>query len=481
MVSKSSVFKNTLALSVPNILNPMISFVLVLVISRYQGVEGLGEYSLVLSYFSVFSTIAGLGLASLIVREVARRPENIHRFLFNAAVFGTLSSLISLLLMNVVVWSMGYGEELVRAAFVCSLSMVVSTTIAYGEAIFRSVEKSEYIAATYIVENVVRVGSCVLLLLHGYGIVALFAAILGSRIFGFLLIFVFYVRVLGMPGMTLDREILRLLARESATFLSIAIFSTLHLSLDQIMLSKLKSVESVGVYSAADRLLHMCKMLPLAFSAAMLPLFTKEFVSGLQFLRAPVIQSLKYVSLGTLPIVVGTVVLADGFILLIYGEEFHSSILVLRLHIVSLIPFSIAYILAPVLIATNNQVVDLKINIFAAVINFFLNLALIPVLAEIGAVLATLITIIVFNELQIRYVRQHLFSIPLAAFMGRAALASVCMGAVTYVLRDWNLLSNIGISAMVYSLLVVLFRAVSLEEIRIFARFILIDRMREDR
>ena len=38
-----SVFKNTLALSVPNVLNPFISFILVLVISRYMGVKGLGQ------------------------------------------------------------------------------------------------------------------------------------------------------------------------------------------------------------------------------------------------------------------------------------------------------------------------------------------------------------------------------------------------------------------------------------------------------
>lgn len=478
MSSKTSILRNTLALSLPNVLNPMISFVLVLLISWYRGVEGLGEYSLILSYFGIFSTVASLGLADLIVREVARRPEKVHRYLFNAGLFGTISSLVSFVLMNVVVWQMGYQEELVQAALVCSLALVISSAVAYSKAIFRSVEKSEYIAVTFVIENIVRVAACVLVLLLGYGIVALFAAILASRVFGLLLILVFYVRVLGKPGMTLDREILRLLVRESPTFFSIAIFSTLHLSLDQIMLSKLKNVEAVGVYSAAGRLLHICKMVPVAFAAALLPFFTREFASGFQNLRNTVIRSLKYLAVGTLPVVVGTVVLADGIILMIYGEKFHASIPVLRLHIVSLIPFSIAYVLAQVLIATNNQVVDLKINMVAAAANFALNLALIPFLAEIGAVLATLFTIIVFNELQIRYIRQHLFAIPFQAVMGRALLAALCMGAITYALRDWNIFLNIGISALVYFVLVILFRAVSSEELREFAKIILANRMK---
>ncbi len=478
MASKFSIFKNTLALSIPNVLNPMISFVLVLFISRYRGVEGLGEYSLILSYFGVFSSLASLGLADLIVREVAREPESVHRFLFNAGVFGAASSMVSLVLMNLVVWLMGYRTELIQAAMVCSLALVVSTAIAYGEAIFRSVEKSEYIAVTYVVENIVRVGACLIVLLCGYGIVPLFVAILGSRIFGFLLLLIFYVKVLGSPGMVIDRDILRLLSRESATFFSIAIFSTLHVGLDEIMLSKLQSVEAVGVYSAAGRLLHICKMVPVAFAAALLPFFTKEFASGLSSLRPSVLQSLKYLTLGALPVVVGTVVLADGFILLIYGEKFQASIPVLRLHIVSLIPFSMAYILAQVLIATNNQVVDLKINIAAAVINFSLNMVLIPFYSVVGAVVATLITIIIFNELQIRYIRKHLFSIPLLSNMGRAMLAAGGMGVATFALRDWNIFLNIGISALVYGVLVFICRAVTLDEVRELAEILLDDRLK---
>ena len=464
MGNGKSILKNTLALAIPNILNPIVSFVLVLAISRYLGVEGLGQFSLVLSYIGIFATLASLGLADLVVREVARRPQEAHVFLFNSGLFGTLSSLAALVLMDILVAAMGYEAQVVQAAFICSFSLVASTAITYLEGIFRSFEKAEYVAFTYVVENIGRVGSCVLLLLMGYGIVALFIAILASRIFACVLMFGFYLKVIGIPECTFNWDTWRMLARESATFTSIAIFSTIHLSLDQIMLSKLKSVEAVGIYSAADRLLDMCRTLPLAFAAALLPFLTKEYSVSKERLRRLSIYSTRYLLIGSLPIVAGTAILADKMIALIYGPEFAASGPVLRLHIFSLIPFSLVFFLAQLLIATDNQRVDLAVNIVAAGINFLLNLVFIPILAELGAVLATLITVLIFNQLQWWYIRKHVFSIPIFNLLPKALLATGIMGVVTYLLREWNLFFNVAVSGGVYFVLLFLLKTLSPEE-----------------
>lgn len=466
MESRTSIFKNTIALAIPNILNPLISFALILVISRYLGVEGLGQYSLILSYFGLFATLGALGLADLVVREAAKRPQDTHLLLANAGIFGTFSSIAALVGMDLLVWAMGYGRELLQAAIVCSLALVASTAVSYLEAIFRSKEKSEYVALCFLLENVVRVALCVGLLLLNFGIVTLFSAVLASRIFGLGVMLSFYVRTFGRPSWKYNREIWRMLSSQSATFASIAIFSTIHVSIDQILLSKLKSIESVGIYSAADKLLTICKTLPVAFASALLPVLTRASASGEDEFREILTKSLGYILLVILPIVVGTVVLADKFIGLIYGQKFALAGPVLQLHILSLVPFSMVFILAQALIATDNQAVDLKINIAAAIINFVLNLAFIPSLAEIGAVLATLLTIIIFNQLQNLYIKRRLLKISFIGLYVKPLLASLTMGLVTYILREWNIFLNIGVSALVYIGMVLMVKALSPEEIR---------------
>jgi len=472
MGSTSRLVKNVIALWTPNILNPAVSFILILFISRYLGVEGLGTYSLILSYFGIFVTLAGLGLGTLVVREAARNLGQAHTFFANAALFGAVSSLAAIIGMIAFVWLMGYSNDVLQAAVLCSFSLFPSTAVSYMESMFRAFEKAEYIAIVYLSENTLRVGSCLILLFYGFGIVPLFVAILGTRLFAGLFMFWCYVKALGRPEFRFKPEIWRLLGREAATFASIAIFSTVHLHVDQIMLSKLKGLESVGIYSAADRLLDFCRALAVAFSAALFPVLAKQYVKGIGELRELTIRSLRYIMLGAIPIAIGTAILANNIVTLIYGHKFMAAVPVLTLHIFSLIPFSMVYFLAGVLIVTDNQRVDLGINVLAALLNIGLNLVLIPHLAEMGSVLATLITVIVFNQLQNWYIKQRLFPIPFPELFYKVLLAGGIMGGVTFWLRDWNLLLNVAISAVVYTSLVVLLGAVTSNEIEAVKKII---------
>jgi len=465
-MSRSSIFRNTLALFVPQILNPAISFVLVLMISRYLGVAGLGKYALIFSFIGIFTSLANMGLGTLVVREVARKPEKAHLFFLNAAAIGSVSSLLMVVAMNFTVAVMGYERDVVQASWIFSFSLVASTIICFMEAIFRAEERSHYVALTYVLENIVKVALCLCLLITGYGIVALFASILFSRVLGLSLMFWFYARVFGLPRARFDFDIWRLLAREAPTFTSIAIFATLHLNLNQIMLSKLQDLYAVGIFSAADRLLGICITIPVAFGAALLPSLTRRHLSGMEELKSLTADSLRYMYLVNLPIVIGTFILADQIIVLIYGQKFAAAGMVLRIHILSLIPFSTVYLLAQVLMATDNQRVDLKINIAGAMLVFVLNLILTPTLGVMGPVLATLVTIVIFNQLQYWYIRSSLFTVSFPRLGAKALFAALTMGLVTYTFREWNLFVNVGISAAVYFFLIVVLRAVSRDELQ---------------
>ena len=460
-----TIIHNTLALAIPNVLNPIISFLLVLVISRYIGVEGLGEYSLVLSYLAIFSTLASMGLGDLCVREVAKESSQAHTYLVNAVTMGILSSIVAIVAMNVMIVAMDYESEIIWAGAVCSFSILPSTAIVFMEAIFRSLEKSYFVAITFVIENIVRVGICVLLILTGHGVVPVFTAILATRIFGMLLMFFFYVRVNGFPRAAFNMGILQLLIAEAPTFASIAIFSTIHLSVDQIMLSKLQSLQAVGLYSSADRLLSICKTIPVAFSSALLTFFSKELITSKGNLRGLCINSLRFTAIIVFPVVIGTCVLADKFILLLYGSEFAVAGSILQIHIISLIPFSMVYILAQVLIATNNQRVDLAINVAAALVNVLLNFLLIPIFGTMGAVVATLVTIVLFNQAQYWYIQKQLFSLPILDAMHKPLVASIMMGIFTFLLKEQSIILTITASAAVYGVLLFLTKTLKVEEI----------------
>jgi O-antigen/teichoic acid export membrane protein len=463
----AGVFRNTFALLVPNLLNPLVSFLLIVFISRYLGVGELGQYSLVLSYLSLAAIFSSMGLTTLLVRHISRRPEEAHVLVFNASIFGAFSSAASVLAMNLAVVLVGYDREVIQAALVCSFSLLISTPINYLEGVFRSFEKSRYIAFAYVTENLLRVGTCVVLLRSGSGIVALFGVSVACRVFALILMLYFYRRTVGRITFQVRKDILQLFAKEAPTFASIAFFSSIYLGIDQIILSKLKGILSVGIYSAADRLLQITKTLPLAFSAALLPLLSREFAAGPKQLQALTILGIRYIFLGTAPIIVGTAILSTSIITTIYGDKFAAAAAILQLHIFSLLPMGIALLLAGVLIASDNQRIDLRINIGAAIVNVGLNFLFISLFSAWGAALATLLTMTLFCMVQYSYIRKYLFHIPVTRTAVKAMIASIGMGMLTHIFKEWNLFGNIIISAIIYIILLIVLRAINKEELDI--------------
>lgn len=476
MGPRDSLLRNTLALLIPNAVNPFLSFLLVLVISRYLGVEGLGEYSLLLSFSLIFTTVASLGLGDLVVRQVTRKPEDVHSFFLNCVLFGLASSLLAMCAMNLLIFAMGYNQEVMQAAFVCAFSLIPATAIRYIESIFRAVERSEFIAAGFVVENTLRVVLCIPLVLYGYGIITVFLAILFTRVIGFCFMFYCYIQINGVPRWTLKPEVWLLLLKEAPTFTGIAIFSTLHLNMANLMLSKLQSIEAVGIYSAAGRITSIFETIPLAFALAVLPMLTRKSSSGMDDLKESSVLSLRYIFLAVFPMVAGVMVLGDEIILLIYGNKFASAGAVLKLQAVTMIPLSMVVILARLLIATDNQKVDLLINLAAVITSFVLNYLLIPKFGEMGAVSAVLLTIVIFNHLQYIYIRRLLFKIPFWHILKNPLLAALGMSVGTLLLKDWNIFVNIALSALVYCLLLIVLKEFSPEEMVDLKRFLGFDK-----
>jgi O-antigen/teichoic acid export membrane protein len=468
----ANLFKNTFALLVPNLLNPLISFVLIVFISRYLGVGELGQYSLVLSYLSLAAIFSSMGLTSLLVRQISRKPEEAHVLVFNASIFGAFSSAVAVLAMNLAVILVGYDREVIQAALVCSFSLLISTPINYLEGVFRSFEKSQYIAFAYVTENLLRVGTSIVLLRRGSGIVALFGVSVACRVFALIPMLYFYRRTVGRMDFQIRRDILRLLAREAPTFASIAFFSSIYLGTDQIILSKLKGMVSVGIYSAADRLVQITRTLPLAFSTALLPLLSREFAAGLKQLQALTILGIRCIILGIAPIIVGTAILSPNIITNIYGDKFAAAAAILQLHIFSLLPTGIAFVLAEVLIASDNQRIDLRINVGAAIVNVGLNFLFISLFSAWGAALATLLTMTLFCIVQYNYIQKYLFCIPVTSIAVKAMIASLAMGILTHILMELNIFINILFSSIIYAILVIVLGAVNINELYILKEFI---------
>ncbi len=71
----------------------------VIILARYLAPEGFGLLAFALSFAGLFGMLPGFGMGSLSVRNVAREPEQLSRFLLNGLIVKTALAALTLLII----------------------------------------------------------------------------------------------------------------------------------------------------------------------------------------------------------------------------------------------------------------------------------------------------------------------------------------------------------------------------------------------
>jgi len=121
--------------------------------------------------------------------------------------------------------------------------------------------------------------------------------------------------------------------------------------------------------------------------------------------------------------------LADYCIVWIYGSTFQEAALVLRLLAWTIIPYSLACILAQILFSTNHQALDLRVNIIATSVSIGLNILVIPVWGAMGAACVSMLSMTLYASVQYFYVSTRIVN---------PALISVCIKMGLVGLGGWT-------------------------------------------
>jgi O-antigen/teichoic acid export membrane protein len=66
----------------------------IVVVTRYLGTAGYGQYSLALTYIQLFGVLADAGIYTIVVRELAKRPQDTGKLVGNALALRLLLALV---------------------------------------------------------------------------------------------------------------------------------------------------------------------------------------------------------------------------------------------------------------------------------------------------------------------------------------------------------------------------------------------------
>jgi O-antigen/teichoic acid export membrane protein len=462
-----AVLKNTGYLALAETARPALSFLLILVIARILGRDGMGSYTIVLTFTGLFELIATLGVGPIIVRGIASDPSRISYYVNGAIGVALLASAIVPPVMLIVLNALNYPPDIALGVRLLTWTLLISILRQYALSICEGLQNMRLRAVLSVADTAGRLITGTFMVIEGHGVLGIIEGMILVRVIIVGLAFLIIVR---HANLIFD---FGLMFRSSAglalaglPFLFTTIASAAFWSVNTLMLSKLSSVGDVGIYNAGSRITDILKTFIFSYQIALLPMMSASFVRSRAQFRQECNVSIKYLALLTIPMATGISVLAPRIIHLIFGNKFNASIQVLQVLSWTVCLFSIAMVFARALIASHNQMLDMYCNVVALIVNVVLGWILIHSHGPLGAAIAILVSLATFGLLEYWLVARKLFKPEVIVPLLRACGASMAMGLVIIHLKHMPLVVVILVGSVVYLTTLVCMGSFSPSEMR---------------
>lgn len=446
------IIKNTFLLLISQIVSIGFGFVFTMITARYLGTGGFGLLSFALAFNGILGVISDLGLSSLTTRNVSRDNELASTYIGNTIPLKLLLVIINFIFVMIIMNVSKYPSETTKIVYLIALSTIFSAFTNIFTSIFQAFEKMEYTSLIRILNSILMLIGAVIAIKQKFSVIEFasiyfivnFIILLISSIICSLKFVVFKIEI--------DWNFWMNSLKESAPFWFASIFAVIYYRIDMVMLSMIQNDAAVGLYAASYRLIDALSVIPSAFMGAMFPIFSKLYIHSKNSMALTFQKAYKILLVLAIPIGIGTTILADKIILIIYGKDYTLSILVLQILIWASVLSFINWTPSTLLNSVNKQRTLMVITLIGTIINILLNFLLIPKMSYVGAAAATVASEFVVGLLMSSYIKNFCNTLwnNLVMTIIKSLTSGLIMGIFLIAFKQYSIFYLIPIAGIIY-------------------------------
>ncbi len=434
---KSNFVYNLLNTSL-GILFPLISFPYA---SRILMAERIGEVNFFQSIIQYVLLLTSLGIPMYAIREIAKVRDNValrNKTLLEILILNLILTVLGYCIIFIIVMTVDKVQVNVPLFLILSLSIILTTVGC--DWFYQGVEDFKYITIRGIV---VRSLALILLFLLVkteqdvlYYAICITVGSLGGNIFNFVRL-TKYVKFSELVSNDLKpfrhiKPVLRIFV--------LNLIISIYVNLNVVMLGFMKNNESVGLFTSATKLTQVILSVVTSLGAVLLPRMS-NMISNNQMLEFRELsqKSLDFISVITLPIVFGLIILSDFIIPIFCGDTYSDAILTLQILAPVIILIGVSNVLGiQILYPQGKENIVIFSTILGALVNVILNLWLIPLYSQNGAAVATLFAELVVT-ITMCIIGKRLIGVKWKKRYTGYFTASIIMMGLIYLIKQINL------------------------------------------
>ncbi len=465
------ILQNILTMGSSKIFTMASSVVLALVLPRFLGDVNLGKFAFAVAYTGFFGLATNLGIGTYLTKEVARNPSRMAAYAQNAIIvrlpMAALAAVLGITLINL----LGYDELTRRTVYVLFLNMTLMTIYDIVLASFQGLQEMRPLAVSQVVLKIVNSALVTGLLITGHGPIEV--AIASGLSVGIGLA----VALLVYPGrvklhVSIEPSLWRALVLGGLPFFVWKASNVVYARVDILMLSAFAHDAVIGWYSTAYRIISIYGFIPVIIMTVVFPALSVAATKDLREFNTIARRAMQAVLIGTVPIAVGTILLSDKLMGLLYPPEFSRSVPILVILALNIPLVGADMIIGTALIARDKQRQWAMVGISAAFFNPAMNVVLIPLTQSaygngaIGAATATLLTAMYLMAMGLRLLPRGVFDSTTLSTALRTVGAALLMAGPVWITRDMPIVVPVAVGVVVYSGSCLLLRAVVVRDLR---------------
>jgi O-antigen/teichoic acid export membrane protein len=386
---KQTILKNTFWLYFSEIVSKGFRFLVFIYIIRVLGPENFGVLEYFLSFVGIFFLFSDFGIPTIFVREYQQQQDKEKQINIFFSLKIILAVIFSLLSLGGYFFSKKFDGFLFYFSIVLFYFLIAIED--FFEHFFVAIEKTE----KKFISNFLMSFFLFIFIFLGLTIFKNILAVILAYILSALLgiIFAYFLTLKETKiKFFFDPQLAKKYLYNGLPLALFGLLGYIFFTTDKIILTHLRSIEEVGYYSLASRILSVLFFIPYLFNTALYPYLARKIVEKdekiIKFLFKNILLG-SFISGFLIAILI--FILSPIIIPIFFGSKYNFSIEILQAFVWIIVFVFPTNFLDYFLISNHRQWLDFWITFLPAVLNVVLNFILIPFYGVYGAVYSSIL------------------------------------------------------------------------------------------
>jgi O-antigen/teichoic acid export membrane protein len=441
---------DTAALFVGKVLGLLLGIIRLNYLARFLGVAGFGVLNFALYFTSLFQVFFDFGISQLLTRELARDPNRSKELVGTVVLLKVVMVFIASIVPVAAAIISDFDHIVTVAIVFTSAAFSVNGIAAVFLSAFQAHRRMVLVSAANLINDLLTSIIIILIIRDFPSVTTALIVTLAVAAFNVLLLFLFYVQVIGMPLFRADVSVWRSLLMESSPLAVGSLAISIYMFVGPSVLKYTRGDADVGVYSAAHKLTSILTLIPVAFTQVVYPIFSNFFAATPEKLTKALSDSLRVMLQISLPLAVSMFFLADDIIRFLYPPSFAEATLLLKVLALGIAFGYLAWVFYAFLISVNRQRFCMVSSVAVAVIVVLASFIAIPKAGMLAtAIIVASTETVLFVSFYTYFIRMG-YKLPEKKRSIKVIIAALLMGLTLLGLMKYHPLLALGVGFMVY-------------------------------